>query len=107
MKARCKSGNPREEAAEAAASTKAELQKLELELAAIQGETGLIQVCVDAQIVGEVLSAWTGIPAGKMLKDEIRQPILALQDPPWQAGNWSAARHGDHQPACADFACVA
>jgi len=70
---------PTAEAAEAAASAKAELQKLELELAAIQGETGLIQVCVDAQIVGEVLSAWTGIPAGKMLKDEITT-VLALQD---------------------------
>src|SRR5271165_2705543 len=57
----------------------AELHALEAELAAIQGETGLIQVCVDAQIVGEVLSAWTGIPAGKMLKDEIAT-ILTLQD---------------------------
>jgi type VI secretion system protein VasG len=58
---------------------RAQLQALEAELAALQGETGLIQVCVDAQIVGEVLSAWTGIPAGKMLKDEIAT-ILSLQD---------------------------
>jgi type VI secretion system protein VasG len=34
---------------------------------------------VDAQIVGEVLSAWTGIPAGKMLKDEI-STISRLQE---------------------------
>ena len=71
-------------AAEAAAATtpeetKAQLQALEAELSALQGETGLIRVCVDAQIVGEVLSAWTGIPAGKMLKDEIAT-ILALRD---------------------------
>ncbi len=59
--------------------TKAQLQALETELSALQGETGLIRVCVDAQIVGEVLSAWTGIPAGKMLKDEITT-VLALQD---------------------------
>ena len=30
-----------------------------------------MRVCVDAQIVGEVVSGWTGIPVGKMLKDEI------------------------------------
>ncbi len=59
--------------------TKAQLQALEAELSALQGETGLIRVCVDAQIVGEVLSAWTGIPAGKMLKDEITT-VLALQE---------------------------
>ena len=62
-----------------AANPKEQLQALETELSALQGETGLIQVCVDAQIVGEVLSAWTGIPAGKMLKDEITT-VLALQD---------------------------
>ncbi len=58
---------------------KSDLQTLETELSALQGETGLIRVCVDAQIVGEVLSAWTGIPAGKMLKDEITT-VLALQE---------------------------
>jgi type VI secretion system protein VasG len=57
---------------------KATLQALEAELSQLQGETGLIRVCVDAQIVGEVLSAWTGIPAGKMLRDEIAT-VLALQ----------------------------
>ena len=61
------------------AALKPELQALEAQLAALQGETGLIRVCVDAQIVGEVLSAWTGIPAGKMLKDEITT-VLALQE---------------------------
>jgi type VI secretion system protein VasG len=61
------------------AALRTELQTLEAELAAVQGEAGLIQVCVDAQIVGEVLSAWTGIPAGKMMKDEITT-VLTLQD---------------------------
>jgi len=37
----------------------------------------LIRVCVDAQIVGEVISGWTGIPAGKMMKDEI-STVLSL-----------------------------
>ncbi len=66
-------------AATTPASLKAELMTLETELSVLQGETGLIRVCVDAQIVGEVLSAWTGIPAGKMLKDEITT-VLALQE---------------------------
>jgi type VI secretion system protein VasG len=59
------------------------LAKLEGELSNLQGETGLIRVCVDAQIVGEVISGWTGIPVGKMLKDEI-STILSLQK---QLGN--------------------
>jgi type VI secretion system protein VasG len=72
---------PAEAAAPAAEAKdpKAELQALEAELTALQGETGLIQVCVDAQIVGEVLSAWTGIPVGKMLKDEITT-VIELQN---------------------------
>ena len=44
-----------------------ELARLESELTALQGETPLMRVCVDAQIIGEVISAWTGIPVGKML----------------------------------------
>ncbi len=56
---------------------RAELSRLETELAALQGETPMMRVAVDAQIVGEVLSAWTGIPVGKMLKDEI-STVLTL-----------------------------
>lgn len=56
---------------------RAELAKLEAELAALQGESPMIRVAVDGQIVGEVLSAWTGIPVGKMLKDEI-STVLSL-----------------------------
>jgi type VI secretion system protein VasG len=56
---------------------RAELARLEAELTALQGETPMMRVAVDAQIVGEVLSAWTGIPVGKMLKDEI-STVLSL-----------------------------
>jgi type VI secretion system protein VasG len=56
---------------------RAELARLEAELATLQGETPMMRVAVDAQIVGEVLSAWTGIPVGKMLKDEI-STVLSL-----------------------------
>lgn len=47
------------------------LEALEEELAGVQGENPLMHVCVDERIVGEVISAWTGIPLGKMVKDEI------------------------------------
>ncbi|HKV51458.1 MAG TPA: type VI secretion system ATPase TssH [Gemmatimonadaceae bacterium] len=39
-------------------------------LGTLQGETPLVRVCVDAGIVGEVISGWTGIPVGKMQRDE-------------------------------------
>ena len=38
-----------------------------------------MQVCVDAQAVAEVVSGWTGIPVGKVVKDEI-QTVLSLKD---------------------------
>ena len=47
------------------------LATLEAELAQVQGTHPMMRVCVDEQIVGEVISAWTGIPVGKMVKDEI------------------------------------
>ncbi|MBV8114385.1 MAG: AAA family ATPase, partial [Silvibacterium sp.] len=53
------------------------LEALEDELAKVQGENPLMHVCVDERIVGEVISAWTGIPLGKMVKDEI-QAVLEL-----------------------------
>jgi type VI secretion system protein VasG len=37
-----------------------------------------MRICVDAQIVGEVVSGWTGIPIGSMVKDEV-QTILQLE----------------------------
>jgi type VI secretion system protein VasG len=61
------------------AELRIQLAELEKQLATLQGETGLIRVCVDAQIVGEVISGWTGIPVGKMMKDEIAT-VLTLQD---------------------------
>jgi type VI secretion system protein VasG len=60
------------------AAMRAELAKLNVELEALQGENPLLRVCVDSQIVGEVVSGWTGIPVGKMLKDEIAA-VLSLE----------------------------
>jgi len=58
-------------------AARVELAQAEVDLAALQGETPMIRVAVDAQIIGEVISAWTGIPVGKMMKDEI-STVLSL-----------------------------
>ncbi len=50
---------------------KGELKRLNAELKAIQGENPLMAPVVNAQIVAEVISGWTGIPIGKMVADEI------------------------------------
>ena len=58
--------------------TRAELANSQAELESLQGENPLMRVCVDEQIVGEVISNWTGIPVGKMVKDEIAT-VLSLE----------------------------
>ena len=47
-------------------------------LKTLQGETPLLQPVVDGQSVAEVVAAWTGIPVGRMVSDEIRT-VLALE----------------------------
>jgi type VI secretion system protein VasG len=56
-----------------------DIARLNDELAKVQGDSPLVQVCVDSQAVAEVVSGWTGIPVGKVVKDEI-QTVLTLQD---------------------------
>jgi type VI secretion system protein VasG len=53
------------------ADLRADLDKLNRELERLQGETPLIPVCVDGALVGQVISGWTGIPVGKMLRDDL------------------------------------
>jgi type VI secretion system protein VasG len=57
---------------------RSELETKTSELRSLQGESPLMQVCVDSQVVAEVVSGWTGIPAGRMMTDEIRT-ILNLK----------------------------
>jgi type VI secretion system protein VasG len=54
---------------------KSELAQLNSELDKLQGEAPLMRVCVDSQVVGEVISGWTGIPLGKMVKNEIESAL--------------------------------
>ncbi|SDF46204.1 MULTISPECIES: type VI secretion system ATPase TssH [unclassified Duganella] len=49
------------------------------ELATLQDETPMVPLEVDGAIVAAIVSGWTGIPLGKMVKDEIRT-VLTLQD---------------------------
>ena len=61
-------------AADAVAATearRADLARLTAELETLQGERPLVRVCVDASLIGEVISGWTGIPVGKMLRDQV------------------------------------
>ena len=57
----------------------ARLRELEKELSAIQGEDPLILPSVDEQAVASVVADWTGIPVGRMVKNEI-QAVLTLAD---------------------------
>ncbi|MBZ9613417.1 type VI secretion system ATPase TssH [Rheinheimera maricola] len=50
--------------------TKATIIKLKSELTELQADEPLVHYEVSPQVVGEVISNWTGIPVGKMVKDE-------------------------------------
>lgn len=57
----------------------ARLQELQTQLQALQGETPLIMPTVDGQAVASVVADWTGIPVGRMVKNEV-EAILHLAD---------------------------
>ncbi len=44
----------------------------------LQGDAPMVPLQVDGHVVAEIVAAWTGIPLGKMVKDEIRT-VLGLQ----------------------------
>src|SRR5690606_29711911 len=54
------------------------LSNIRNQLATLQGQTPLVFERVNAQIINEIISDWTGIPVGKMVNDEIQQ-ILKLE----------------------------
>ena len=61
-----------------AASQAHDIQALLKELRALQGESPMVPVQVDGNVVAEIVAGWTGIPLGKMVKDEI-QAVLRLR----------------------------
>ncbi|VXB38653.1 Chaperone protein ClpB [Burkholderia sp. 8Y] len=64
-------GAPTADAEQPAAPSIAELRRLEDELRELQGESPLVFPEVDEAIVAEIVSDWTGIPVGRMVKDEV------------------------------------
>jgi len=54
------------------------LLTLSEELKQLQGDEPLVHAMVDQQTIAEVISNWTGIPAGSMVKDEVAK-LLSLE----------------------------
>jgi type VI secretion system protein VasG len=68
----------RAESAFDAAALRAELQATLQELRCVQKEQQLMPLEVDALVVAGIVAAWTGIPLGRMVKDDL-QTVLNLK----------------------------
>jgi type VI secretion system protein VasG len=66
------------EAAPDSGALRAELQATLQELRGVQGEQQLVPLEVDAHVVTGIVAAWTGIPLGRMVKDDL-QTVLRLR----------------------------
>ncbi|CAM3581425.1 ClpV1 family T6SS ATPase [Rouxiella silvae] len=64
---------------EEAEALREDLREIQHELLGLQGESPLIYPAVDASVVAAVVSDWTGIPLGRMVKNEINA-VLQLAD---------------------------
>ncbi|MGO4854390.1 type VI secretion system ATPase TssH [Phaeovulum sp. W22_SRMD_FR3] len=64
---------------EARAALMAALKAANAELISVQGDAPLILPIVDHQAVASVVGDWTGIPVGRMVKDELEM-VLTLED---------------------------
>src|SRR5262245_19939862 len=58
---------------------RAELAQAQAELAKVQGESPLVYPVVDGTAISEIVAGWTGIPIGKMVRDEV-ETVLGLKD---------------------------
>ncbi|MFM0242176.1 type VI secretion system ATPase TssH [Paraburkholderia phytofirmans] len=80
--ARVSSADP--EQADKAQQAREKLAARVAELHALQGGQPMVPLQVDAHVVAEIVASWTGIPLGRMVKDEIQtvlnlQPLLAAR----------------------------
>ncbi|MBU0747856.1 MAG: type VI secretion system ATPase TssH [Gammaproteobacteria bacterium] len=56
-----------------------DLDALRKELGALQGDDPLLHPVVDAGVVAAVVAEWTGIPVGRMLRDEVKSVLELTQ----------------------------
>jgi len=70
---------PQAAPAESPDELRTKLRALQTKLEALQGERPLILPSVDAQAVASVVADWTGIPVGRMVKNEV-EAVLKLGD---------------------------
>jgi type VI secretion system protein VasG len=78
-KKRCSANGGLNELSNAMAAMQADLKAQTEELRDYQGESPLLDVFVDSQTIAQVVAAWTGVPVGKMMTDEIRG-VLSLRE---------------------------
>ena len=73
----------KEPPAELTDEERAKLQKdlatAQEKLTEVQGESPLVHPCVNGQAIAETVAAWTGIPVGRMVADEINT-VLKLKE---------------------------
>ncbi|HPR50435.1 MAG TPA: type VI secretion system ATPase TssH [Deltaproteobacteria bacterium] len=58
---------------------KAQIAKASVELEAVQGDAPLVKIEVDPDVVSKVVSDWTGIPLGKVMRDDALN-IIRLEE---------------------------
>jgi len=69
-----------EEDREAAlAALRADLEKALQELEEVQGKDPMIRMTVDTEVIAKVVSDWTGIPVGNMIREEAAD-VIGLED---------------------------
>jgi len=56
-----------------------DLDALRKELSALQGDDPLLHPVVDAGVVAAVVAEWTGIPVGRMVRDEVKSVLELTQ----------------------------
>lgn len=70
---------PAEPSVTAPTVTASQLEALRKELEAQQGDDPLLHPVVDAGVVAAVVAEWTGIPVGRMVRDEVKSVLTLAQ----------------------------